>query len=82
MQKSYAGPMDIIDRMPDEARAYWERRAKVAGVSLNEYLLQKLIRDAAAPSNRELFEEIDREATAHLSSEEAVEILRELRESR
>jgi hypothetical protein len=65
--------MDIVKGLPSEAREYWERRASVAGVSLEEYLLQKLIREARMPAAKEVFERLDREATGHLSSAEAVE---------
>ena len=82
MLEGYAHSMDIVREFPGEAREYWERRASVAGVSLEEYLLQKLVREARLPTAREVFDRVDREATGHLSSEEAVEILRAERESR
>lgn len=74
--------MDIVRGMPAETREYWERRAEIAGVSLEEYLLQKLIRESRLPTGKEVFDRVDREATGHLSSADAVAIIRAERESR
>ena len=82
MIESYAQTMDIVKGLPPETREYWERRAEIAGVSLEEYLLQKLIREARLPSAKAVFDRVDREATGHLSSADAVAILRDDRESR
>ena len=84
MLKSYPETMSDIrsEAVPAEVREHWERRAQAAGLPLDEYLLRKMIRDAQRPSNAEIFAEIDQTTTAHLSGEEAVEALRELRESR
>ncbi|GAB3226966.1 hypothetical protein GCM10027447_17730 [Glycomyces halotolerans] len=82
MIENYAHSTDIVTDLPNEAREYWERRAAVAGVSLEEDLLQKLVREARLPSTKEVFDRIDREATGHLSSADAVAILREERDPR
>jgi hypothetical protein len=68
--------------LPLETREYWERRAEIAGVSLEEYLLRKLIREARLPSAKAVFDRVDREAAGHWSSADAVAILRDERESR
>ena len=50
-----------IKHVPEETHAVLTRRAAAAHQSLQEYLLAKLIEEAASPTNAEIFDEIDAE---------------------
>ncbi|WP_100448308.1 hypothetical protein [Glycomyces xiaoerkulensis] len=84
MLENHDDDMDDMrdESVPVEVRRHWERRVQAAGLPLDEYLLRKMPHDAPQPTNGEIFAEIDRTATDTISTEEIVETLRELRESR
>ena len=83
--RRYRGEMATIQikHVPAETHAVLRRRAAEAHQSLQEYLLGKLIEDAATPSNAEIFDEIEREDLGgRIGLAEAAEIIRELRDGR
>jgi len=63
--RRYRGDMVSIQikHVPEETHAVLTRRAAEAHQSLQEYLLAKLIADAAHPTNAEIFDRIEREGT-------------------
>ncbi len=86
--RRYRGEMATIQikHVPEETHAVLTRRAAAAHQSLQEYLLAKLIEDAAHPTNAEIFDEIDAEFEREggggtFTLQEVVDIIREDRES-
>ena len=72
-----------IKHVPAETHAVLRRRAAAAHQSLQEYLLAKLIDEAARPTNAEIFDEIEREGTgASFSFQDTVDALEAEREGR
>ncbi|GAB3999161.1 hypothetical protein GCM10029992_27130 [Glycomyces albus] len=84
MIESYAGAMKNIQvkGVPDEIHRVWKRRAAAAGMSLQEYLHRKLVREAQRPTAAELFERIEHRGGPNLDHDEIVEMIREDRDSR
>ena len=83
--RRYRGGMATIQikHVPAETHAVLTRRAADAHQSLQEYLLAKLIEDAATPTNAEVFDEIEREGTgASFSFLDTVDALEAEREGR
>ena len=83
--RRYRGPMVSIQikHVPEETHAVLTRRAAAAHQSLQEYLLAKLIHDAATTTNDELFDEIEREGTgASFSFQDTIDALEAEREGR
>ena len=86
--RRYRGEMATIQikHVPAETHAVLTRRAAAAHQSLQEYLLAKLVEEAAHPTNAELFDEIDAEFEREgggltLTPQEIAELIREDRES-
>ena len=86
--RRYRGPMVSIQikHVPEETHAVLTRRAAAAHQSLQEYLLTKLIEDAARPTNAEIFAEIEARFAREggglkLSPQEIADMIREDRES-
>ena len=61
--RRYRGHMVSIQikNVPEETHAVLRRRAAAAHQSMQEYLLTKLITDAASPTAAEIFDRIERE---------------------
>lgn len=85
----YRGEMATIQikHVPAQTHAVLTRRAKAAGQSLQQYLLAKLIEEAAHPTNAEIFDEIEAEferegGGPQISLEEITRMIREDRDSR
>ncbi len=75
-----------IKHVPEETHAVLTRRAAAAHQSLQEYLLARLIEQAASPTNAEIFDEIDAEFEREgggltLTPQEIADLIREDRES-
>jgi hypothetical protein len=75
-----------IKHVPAETHAVLTRRAAAAHQSLQEYLLARLIEEAAHPTNAEIFDEIDAEferggGGLTLTPQEIADLIREDRES-
>ena len=86
--RRYRGEMATIQikHVPAETHAVLRRRAAEAHQSLQEYLLAKLVEEAARPTNAEIFDDIEAEferegGGPQISVQEIVEIIREDRES-
>jgi antitoxin FitA len=86
--RRYRGEMVSIQikHVPEETHAVLRRRAAAAHQSLQEYLLAKLVQDAATPTSAEIFDEINEEFArtgggSKLSPEEIAAMIREDRES-
>ena len=75
-------PSVQIKNVPAETHAVLRRRAAEAHQSLQEYLRNRLIDEAAAPTIDEIFAEIDRDSGGSVSLEDAVRFIREDRDSR
>jgi hypothetical protein len=83
--RRYRGEMATIQikHVPEETHAVLTRRAAAAGQSLQQYLLAKLIEDAAVQTNDEIFDEIEREGTgASFSFQDTIDALEAEREGR
>ena len=83
--RRYRGEMVSIQikHVPAETHAVLRRRAAAAHQSLQEYLLAKLVEDAAHPTNAEIFDEIEREGTGvTLSIQDVLDDLEAERERR
>ena len=85
----YDGEMATIQikHVPAKTHAVLTQRAAQAHQSLQEYLLARLIEEAARPTLGEIFDEIEEEFArtgggSKLSRQEVVETIREGRESR
>jgi antitoxin FitA len=86
--RRYRGEMATIQikHVPEETHAVLRRRAAAAHQSLQEYLLARLVEEAAHPTNAEIFDEIDAEFEREggggtFTLQEVVDIIREDRES-
>ena len=83
--RRYRGEMATIQikHVPAETHAVLTRRAAAAHQSLQEYLLVRLIEEAAHPTNAELFDEIEREGTgASFTFQDTIDALEAEREGR
>lgn len=70
-----------IRNVPEEVHRTLKARAAKAGMSLSEYLLRDLVRDAHRPTFEEVVERIRQRAPVHLGVDVA-ELIREEREAR
>ena len=71
-----------IKNLPDETLRAWKVRAAKSGQSLQAYMRQYLIDEAAKPTVEELFERIESRGTgAYLDPSLTLEAIREDRES-
>jgi plasmid stability protein len=76
-------PSVQIKNVPAEVHRTLRRRADEAGQSLQTYLLAELTEQASRPTNRELFDRIDRECSGgRVSPSFAAKVVREDRDAR
>jgi antitoxin FitA len=76
-------PSVQIKNVPAEVHQTLRRRADEAGQSLQAYLLAELTEQASRPTNRELFDRINRECSGgRLSLAYAAKLVREDRDAR
>jgi hypothetical protein len=75
-------PSIQVKDVPAEVHATLRRRAAIAGKSLQEYLLERLIDDAATPTLDELFANIDQHTGGQVALEEAAALVRLDRDDR
>ncbi|WP_157930668.1 hypothetical protein [Glycomyces xiaoerkulensis] len=71
-----------VKEVPDDVHGIWRKRAAIEGMSLQEFLLRKLTREARRPTTAELFERIEHREGIDMTGEEAAELLREDRDAR
>ncbi|MGS0687754.1 FitA-like ribbon-helix-helix domain-containing protein [Nakamurella sp. GG22] len=74
-------PSVQIKGVPEETHAVLRQRAARAHQSLQEYLLGLLVREAAAPTLDEVLDRADRRTGGDFSPLQAVEAVREDRDS-
>jgi L-amino acid N-acyltransferase YncA len=81
---AYRWPMPSIQvkGVPAEVHATFRRRAAIAGKSLQEYLLERLIDDATTPTLDELFANVDHHTGGEVALEDAVDAVRHDRDTR
>ena len=70
-----------VKEVPDDVHRVWRRRAAASGMSLQEYLLRKLVAEARRPTVAELFERIEHRGGPEIDPDLTVELLHESRES-
>jgi len=71
-----------IKGVPEETHAVLRRRAAAAHQSLQEYLLRKLVEDAARPTMDEVFDRIDAQGDGgDFTLDDVVDLIREDRAS-
>ena len=68
--------------MPDEVHATLRKRAALAGMSLQEYLLAHLVAEASAPTLEEVLERAGQRAGGHVTTRDAVKAVRADRDAR
>lgn len=71
-----------IRNVPDDVIRVLRRRATDAGQSLQDYLLNRLIAEAAHPTLDKMLDRVEARARGHVSFAFAAEALREDRERR
>ena len=77
-----AMPSVQIKDVPTETHAVLVRRAAAAHQSLQEYLLSKLIAEAATPTMDEVLARVRRRSGINLTAAEVTELVRAERDSR
>ena len=75
-------PSIQVKDVPIEVHATLRRRAAIAGQSLQEYLLERLVNDASTPTLGELFANVDQHSGGHVPLAEAAAAVREDRDER
>ena len=75
-------PSIQVKDVPPETHAVLRRRAATANQSLQEYLRQRLIEEAATPTVDEVLERVGGRAGGSVPFSEAVAVLRQDRDSR
>ena len=75
-------PNVLVRDLPDDVHAKLQRRAEVAGQSLQQYLSTELTRLAAAPTMNEVLERIGRRRGGRVGLDTAVADLDEERTGR
>ena len=75
-------PSVQIKHVPDETHAVLRRRAALAHQSLQEYVLAKLVAEAATPSLDEVLERAGRRTGGAVTFDDAVEAVQEGRDRR
>jgi plasmid stability protein len=71
-----------VKNVPDDVHRVWKTRAAAEGMSLQEYLLRKLTREAQQPTVAEVFARVEHRGGPALDHDEIVEMIREDRDSR
>jgi hypothetical protein len=69
-------PSIQVKDVPDAVHATLRKRAASAGMSLQEYLLARLIEEASTPTLEEVLERAGQRAGGRLTSREAVRAVR------
>jgi antitoxin FitA len=75
-------PSIQVKNVPPDVHRILRRRAAEAGMSLQEYLLAELTKQARQPSLEEVLERAGSRTGGRLSAEDAVRFVREDRDSR
>ena len=75
-------PSVQIKNVPDDVHRIYRHRAVESGQSLQEYLLAKLVEDAAVPTRDEFFKRLESRSGGQVSFEDAVDAIRTDRDSR
>ena len=75
-------PSIQVKDVPAEVHATLRRRAAVAGKSLQEYLLERLIEEATQPTLDELFANVDQRTSGDVGLEQAAALVRQDRDDR
>ncbi|GAA2302595.1 hypothetical protein GCM10009853_069090 [Glycomyces scopariae] len=71
-----------VKNVPDEVHRVWKTRAAAAGMSLQEYLHRKLIKEAQQPTVAEVLARVEHRGGPKIDGELIVEMIREDRDSR
>lgn len=77
-----AMPSIQVKGVPDAVHATLRRRAASAGMSLQEYLLARLVEDATSPTLDEVLERAGQRAGGRVTLREATKIVRGDRDAR
>lgn len=75
-------PSIQVKGVPDDVHATLRKRAASAGMSLQEYLLERLVLEATTPTLDELLERASQRAGGRASLRDAVKAVRAERDSR
>jgi plasmid stability protein len=75
-------PSIQVKDVPDEVHATLRKRAASAGMSLQEYLLARLVADASTPTLDEVLERAGQRAGGRATARDAVKAIRAERDSR
>lgn len=75
-------PSIQVKDVPADVHATLRRRAAVAGMSLQEYLLAHLMEEAASPTLEEVLERAGQRAGGRASTRDAVKAVRADRDAR
>ncbi len=75
-------PSIQVKNVPDDVHETMRRRARESGQSLQEYMLQKLCREARTPTVEELMARIAHHSGGDFSLEEAAALVRAERDAR
>lgn len=75
-------PSIQVKDVPDDVHATLRRRAAVAGMSLQEYLLARLVDDAATPTLDEVLDRAGGRAGGRAPLKESVKAVRAERDAR
>ena len=75
-------PSIQVKDVPDEVHATLRTRAAAAGMSLQEYLLARLVAEASAPTLEEVLERAGQRAGGHVTTRDAVKAVRADRDAR
>lgn len=75
-------PSIQVKDVPDEVHATLRKRAAAAGMSLQEYLLARLVEEATTPTIDEVLERASQRAGGSASSRDAVRAVRADRDAR
>ena len=75
-------PSIQVKGVPDEVHSTLRRRAASAGMSLQEYLLARLVEDAMTPTLEEVLERSGQRAGGRATARDAVKAVRADRDAR
>jgi hypothetical protein len=75
-------PSIQVKGVPDDVHATLRKRAAAAGMSLQEYLLGRLVEEASEPTLEEVLERAGQRAGGRVSAQDAVKAVRADRDAR
>jgi plasmid stability protein len=75
-------PSIQVKDVPDDVHATLRKRAAAAGMSLQEYLLARLVAEAATPTLDEVLERASQRAGGRVTTRDAVKAVRADRDAR